>query len=181
MLCLTHKIPDRPGWDARFARISRPCQLPCWPPTPCIAPLNEGVHPRSPPEVPAEVSGIANRDQRHGLRRRHGAIRDARHLRHRPGTLTVRSMGTHLRAQRARPTHGARRRCANRRTRVGMPTRWPDVRVKPVAPPERWPRASSRPRWPDDAKSTLKKRRAYLSQPPSHHQRGAVWDSAWRG
>ena len=43
-----------------------------------------------------------------------------------------------------------------RRSREGAPTRWPDVRVKPGALPERWPRASARPRWPADAKTPLK-------------------------
>ena len=48
------------------------------------------------------------------------------------------------------------RASAIRQTRVGAPTPWPKVRVKPVAPPERWPRASSRPRWPDDAQGPSK-------------------------
>ena len=45
---------------------------------------------------------------------------------------------------------------APRRSREGTPTCWPDVRVKPGAPGQGWPRASSRPRWPDDAKTPLK-------------------------
>ena len=71
-----------------------------------------------------------------------------------------------LRAQRARPTHGARRRCAIRRTRIRTPTAWPDVRVKPGAPPERWPRASTRARCPVDAKTPLKMANVFL-HPPS--------------
>ena len=45
---------------------------------------------------------------------------------------------------------------ADQPSREGTPTRWPNVRVKPGTPPERWPRASSRPRWPDDAKTPFK-------------------------
>jgi hypothetical protein len=46
---------------------------------------------------------------------------------------------------------------ADRPSREGTPTAWPDVRVKPGPLPERWPRASTRPRWPVDAPITLKK------------------------
>ena len=41
-------------------------------------------------------------------------------------------------------------------SREGTPAPWPDVRVKPGALSERWPRASSRPRWPDDAPILIK-------------------------
>jgi hypothetical protein len=54
---------------------------------------------------------------------------------------------------------------ADRPSREGTPTAWPDVRVKPVAPPERWPRASTRPRWPVDAPITLKKANVFLHPP----------------
>ncbi len=92
-----------------------------------------------------------------------------------------RARSADLRAQRARPTHAARRRRAIRRTLEGTPAHRPKVRVKPVAPPERWPRASSRPRWPDDASTKYKNCRFNLSQPPSRHQRRTVGESSWRG
>ena len=44
-----------------------------------------------------------------------------------------------------------------RPAREGAPAAWPDVRVKPGAPRRRWPRASTRPRWPVDAKTPQKK------------------------
>ena len=68
---------------------------------------------------------------------------------------TGRSIPPKLRAiANATPSTRRRRRRA-RRAREGTPASRPDVRVKPVAVPERWPRASSRPRWPDDAKQHL--------------------------
>ena len=42
-----------------------------------------------------------------------------------------------------------------RPSREGTPTTRPDVRVKPGAPPIGWPRASTRPRWPVDAKDNF--------------------------
>ena len=54
---------------------------------------------------------------------------------------------------------------APRRTREGASTAWPDVRVKPVAPPARWPRASTRPRWPVDAPITPKTANVFLHPP----------------
>ena len=55
---------------------------------------------------------------------------------------------------------------ADQPSREGTPTCWPDVRVKPGAPPVRWPRASSRPRWPDDAPITYKEWEARIC--PNH-------------
>jgi len=56
-----------------------------------------------------------------------------------------------------------RRRRRVRRSREGALASWPDVRVKPGAPPMRWPRASTRPRWPVDAKTPFKEMRMFFS------------------
>ena len=45
---------------------------------------------------------------------------------------------------------------ADRPSREGALAAWPEVRVRPAALPKRWPRASTRPRWPVDAKTILK-------------------------
>ena len=75
------------------------------------------------------------------------------------------------------PCRDARRRDASRRaakrapkarrpgpSREGAPATRFDVRVKPAARLPRWPRASTRPRWPVDAKSPFKNHRVF-SQP----------------
>ena len=64
----------------------------------------------------------------------------------------------------------------DRPAREGTPTRLPAVRVTPGAPPERWPRASSRPRWPDDAKPIAKNLTNFPSEclTPARHARGAA-------
>ncbi len=63
-------------------------------------------------------------------------------------------------SRRANPSTRRRRRRV-RPSREGATAARPDLRVKPVAPPERWPRASSRPRWPDDAKTTFKNAKVF--------------------
>ena len=61
-----------------------------------------------------------------------------------------------------RDAEGAR----HRPSREGAAAGWPDVRVKHVAQRGGRPRASSRPRWPDDAKALSKNHARSLSQPP---------------
>src|SRR6516164_3492666 len=58
-----------------------------------------------------------------------------------------------------------RRRHRVRRTREGTPAPRPIVRVKPGAPPTRRPRASTRPRWPVDAKHPSKTANVFLRLP----------------
>ena len=55
-----------------------------------------------------------------------------------------------------------RRRRRVRRSREGAPAPRPVVRVRPVAPPERRPRASTRPRWPVDAKAPHKTANVFI-------------------
>src|SRR5471030_3341067 len=50
-----------------------------------------------------------------------------------------------------------------RRTREGTPTAWPNVRVKPAEKCQCGPRASTRPRWPVDAKSPLKNANVFIN------------------
>ena len=65
------------------------------------------------------------------------------------------------RAGKPRGAEGA----ADRPSREGAPTPRSVVRGRPGAPPTGWPRASSRPRWPDDAKITLKIADVFLHPP----------------
>jgi len=55
-----------------------------------------------------------------------------------------------------------RRRRRVRRSREGAPAPRPVVRVRPVAPPERRSRASTRPRWPVDAKAPHKTANVFI-------------------
>jgi len=54
--------------------------------------------------------------------------------------------------------------------------RWPAgarVRVKPGGAPGRWPRASTRPRWPVDAKNPFQNRECFFSTLSHAQQRPA--------
>jgi hypothetical protein len=76
---------------------------------------------------------------------------------------------------RANPSRGGRAGCDPpfvRQTKERRPisTR---IRVKPGAQPERWPRASTRPRWPVDAKNLLKNGEGFFST--RQHAAAAGW------
>ena len=92
---------------------------------------------------------------------------DARRLRRRAAQI-----GTRSRPQvQPRSAEGA----ADRPSREGAPAPRHEVRVKPGGACRRWPRASSRPRWPDDAKTNLKIRGACICPKPCHATSEGWW------
>ena len=96
---------------------------------------------------------------------------------HAQGHRVARSVGWAVVLAKPRSAAGA----ADRRSREGATAPRSDVRVKPGAPPERWPRASSRPRWPDDAKTPFKNYNAEFVPTARPTPARTVGDSSWRG
>jgi len=97
----------------------------------------------------------------------------------------------HPRTHRPRPNavpgyspSAQRQAPARRPSREGAPALRPAIRVKPVALPRRWPRASTRPRWPVDAKSLSKKlsrlQPANVERQPCHARHDSAGDSSQR-